>query len=127
MSTPPNIYIAVVDDDEGFCRSLGRLLRAADYQPVTYLSAEAFLADVKHPRFDCLLLDVTLGGMSGLELGRRLAAVGSTTPVIYITAHDDPATRTAAEAAGCFAFVSKVETGGELLKAIVSAVRSQLN
>ncbi len=126
MSTP-NVYIAVVDDNESFCRSLGRLLRAADYQPVTYSSAEAFLADTNHPRFECLLLDVGLGRMSGLELGRRLAAVGSTTPMIFITAHDDATTRSEAEALGCFAFVSKVETSGGLLKAIVSAVRSQLN
>jgi len=127
MNSPTNIYIAVVDDDESFCRSLGRLLRAADYQPVTYLSAEAFLADTKHPRFDCLLLDVSLGGISGLELGRRLGAVGSTTPVIYITAHDDPATRIAANAAGCVAFISKVEPSDVLLKAIVSAVHPRLN
>ena len=127
MSTPPNTYIAIVEDDESFCRSLGRLLRAADYQPVTYLSAESFLADTKHPRFDCLLLDVTLGGMSGLELGQRLGTMGSTTPVIYITAHDDPATRTAAENAGCVAFISKVEPGEVLLKAIGSAIRSRQN
>jgi FixJ family two-component response regulator len=127
MNSPTNIYVAVVDDDESFCRSMGRLLRAADYHPVTYSSAEAFLADTKHPRFDCLLLDVSLGGISGLELGRRLEAVGSTTPVIFITAHDDPATRTAAQETGCVAFISKVEPGEVLLKAIGSAVRSHLN
>ncbi|RPH60092.1 MAG: response regulator [Acidobacteria bacterium] len=127
MSSLTNTYIAVVDDDESFCRSLGRLLRAADYQPVTYPSAEAFLADTKHPRFDCLLLDISLGGISGLELRRRLGAVGSTTPVIFITAHDDPATRLAAHEAGCVAFINKVEHGDVLLKAIHSAVRSNPN
>jgi len=127
MSPTPNIYVAVVDDDESYCRSLGRLLRAADFQPVTYASAESFLADVKHPRFDCLLLDVELGGISGLELHRRLAAVGSTTPVIYISAHDDPATRHAARSAGCFAFISKVEPSDVLLRAIASAIRPPLN
>ncbi len=127
MSTPPNIYVAVVDDDESYCRSLGRLLRVADYQPVTYASAEAFLADTRHPRFDCVLIDVQLGGISGLELHRRLAALGSRVPVIYVTSHDDPATRIAAQAVGCFAFMSKIEPSDALLDAIQSAVRSRTN
>ena len=93
MSNTQTVYVAVVDDDESFCRSLGRLLRAAGMQPVTYASAEAFLADAKHPVFDCLLLDVHLGGMSGIELGRRLAAEGRYAPFIYLTAHDDPEAR----------------------------------
>jgi FixJ family two-component response regulator len=124
MNFTPVVYIAVVDDDESFCRSLGRLLRAAQYQPVTYRSAEAFLADTKHPRFDCLLLDIHLPGISGLELGRRLAAVGSPTPVIYITAHDDATTRAAAQAAGCTAFISKVGPSDALLKAVADALDS---
>ena len=86
-------YVAVVDDDESLGRSLGRVLRAAGYLPVVYLSAEAFLDDAKRPGFDCLLLDIQLGGISGVELSRQLAASGSTTPVIFITAHDDPAER----------------------------------
>jgi FixJ family two-component response regulator len=77
MSNTEPFYVAVVDDDENFCRSLGRLLRAAGMQPITYPSAEAFLADTKRPRFDCLVLDIHLGGMSGIELGERLVAEGS--------------------------------------------------
>jgi FixJ family two-component response regulator len=118
-----NIYIAVIDDDESFRKSLARLLRAAHYQPVTYGSAEDFLADSKHPRFDCMLLDIALGGISGLELGRRLAAVGSTTPIIFLTAHDEPGTREEARATGCHAFVSKVESRDVLLGAIAGAVK----
>jgi FixJ family two-component response regulator len=117
------IYIGVVDDDESYCRSLSRLLRAVDYTPVTYSSAEEFFADTKQPRFDCLLLDVELKGISGIELKRRLAAVGSTTPVIYVTAHDDPVTRRNAIAGGCAAFVSKVEPGEELLNAIAAVLQ----
>jgi len=86
-------YVAVVDDDAGVCRSLGRLLRAAGFQPVTYPSAEAFLADTKRPAFDCLVLDIRLEGISGIELGQRLAAAGSTTPVVFITANDAPELR----------------------------------
>jgi formylglycine-generating enzyme required for sulfatase activity len=70
-------------------------------QPITYASAEAFLADTKHPEFDCLVLDIRLSGMSGIELGQRLVAEGGHIPVIYMTAHDDPEARAGAEAAGC--------------------------
>ena len=122
MSRTPHICIAVVDDDESFCRSLARLLRAARYHPVTYDSAEAFLTDEKQPAFDCLLLDIALGGISGLELASRLNAAGSTTPIIYVTAHDDPTTLEKARATGCVACVSKVESRDVLLKAIADAL-----
>jgi FixJ family two-component response regulator len=119
-----DIYVAVIDDDESFRRSLVRLLRAAHYQPLTYPSAEEFLADTKHPRFDCMLLDIALGGISGLELGRRLAASGSTVPIVYITAHDDAKTRAEAQAVGCTGFVSKIEPRDVLLDALARAVKS---
>jgi FixJ family two-component response regulator len=118
MSSTTPIYVAVVDDDESLCRSLGRLLRAAEIQPVTYSSAEAFLADRKHPQFDCLVLDIHLGGMSGIELQRRLLATGEKTPVIFITAQDDSDLRAEAEAVGCAAFFRKAESGAEVLETI---------
>jgi FixJ family two-component response regulator len=76
------------DDDPGVCRAVGRLLLAAGIQSVSYGSAEAFLSDRNHPRFDCLVLDVELRGMSGIKLNKPLAASGSTTPVVFNTAHD---------------------------------------
>lgn len=115
-------YVAVVDDDESLCRSLSRLLRAAGVHPVAYRSAEAFLADAKQPRFECLLLDIQLGGMSGIELHQRLNASGSTIPVIYITAYDDPASRAEALAAGCTAYLHKTDSGEAVLAAIHRAV-----
>jgi len=118
MSATEPIYVAVIDDDEKFCRSLARLLRAAGMQSITYASAEAFLMDTKQPRFDCLIIDVQLGGMSGIALGRRLLAEGRTVPVIYVTAHDDPETRADAQAAGAAAFFSKAESGATLLDVI---------
>ena len=118
ISSEQNIYIAVVDDDESLCRSLSRLLRAAQWQPITYRSAELFLADTKHPKFDCLLLDIQLRGMSGLELSQRLSAVHDTTPVIFITAHDDPEVRAQAESAGCAGYFRKTESGTDILTAI---------
>jgi len=118
MNTTETLYVAVVDDDESFGRSLSRLIRAAGMQPITYPSAEAFLADAKHPTFDCLVLDVYLGGMSGIELGQRLAIEGRLAPFIILTAHDDPDTRARAEAAGCAAFFGKTESGADVLAAI---------
>jgi len=111
-------YVAVVDDDENICRSFGRLLRAAGFLPVTYDSAESFLSDRKHPQFGCLLLDIQLGGMSGIELAERLAATGQHTPIIFITAHDDPEMRSAAEALGCAAYFRKTDSGEKVLEAI---------
>jgi len=117
-----NIYIGIVDDDESVCRSLGRFLRAAHAQPITYPSAEALLADTKRPKFDCLVLDVQLGGMSGLELSRYLIAENDTTPVIFITAHDDPAAKAEAEANGCRGYFRKTDSGKDVLAAIHRAI-----
>lgn len=118
MSKTTPIYVAVVDDDESLCRSLSRLLRAGGIQPINYASAEAFLADAKHPQFDCLVLDIQLGGMSGIELAQRLAAEGGRIPIIFITAYDDPAARANAEAVGCAAYFRKSDSGAEVLGAI---------
>ena len=122
MSSSQNTYVAVVDDDESVCQSMSRLLRAAHFQPITYPSAEAFLADRKHPKFDCLVLDIQLKGMSGLDLSRRLSAVKDGTPVIFITAHDDPGGRTQAEASGCAGYFRKTDSGTDILAAIRCAI-----
>jgi len=112
------VYVAVVDDDESLCRSLNRLLRTAGFQTVAYASAEDLLEDSKRPRFDCLVLDIQLKGMSGLELCQRLAAVRNTTPIIFITADDDPEIRARALAAGCAGYFRKTDPGDQLLGAI---------
>jgi FixJ family two-component response regulator len=122
MSSITTSYVAIVDDDESICRSFGRLLRSAGIQPITYSSAEAFLADTKRPQFGCLVLDIQLGGISGIELAQRLAAVGNITPVIFITAYEDPKTRVAAEAVGCAAYFRKTDSGVEVLEVIRRAL-----
>ena len=120
-----NTYIAVIDDESSLCTSMSRLLRLADFQPVTYSSAEAFLADTKRPRFDCLLLDIRLGGMSGLDLFRHLASQGTKTPVIFITAFDDPGMRMEAEALGCVGYFRKSSPGAEIIEAVRRATSTQ--
>jgi FixJ family two-component response regulator len=123
MSGTQNIHVAIVDDDESLCRSLSRLLRAAHLQPTTYPSAEAFLADTKHPKFDCLVLDIQLGGMSGLELRERLSAVEDHTPVIFCTALEDPGVRFQAEALGCVDYFRKTDLDADILQLSVALSR----
>jgi FixJ family two-component response regulator len=88
--------------------------KLASVKPITYASAEAFLADTKHPQFDCLIFDIQLGGISGIEL----VAKGVQTTFIFITVHDDPEIRAGAEAAGCAAYFNKTDSGSEVLEAI---------
>jgi FixJ family two-component response regulator len=123
MSGSPHYYVAVVDDDDSLCRSVGRLLRTAGIQSVTYASAEAFLADAKRPRFDCLVLDIQLAGMSGIELQQQLRAGGSTTPVVFNTAHDETDLRERALESGCAAYLLKTASGDALLTAVRNVIR----
>jgi FixJ family two-component response regulator len=116
------VYVGLVDDDESLLRSLARLLRAAGMLPITYASAEAFRADLKRPQFDCLVLDVQLPGMSGIDLRDQLVAEGATTPVLFVTAHDDPQARTSALAGPCAGYFRKTDAGSEILGAIRRAV-----
>ena len=124
MPTPP-IYVAVVDDDEELRRSFGRFLRAAGFQPITYASAEALLGDTKHPQFDCLVLDIELGGMSGIELAEHLLAKGSSTPLIFITAHEQLNARARAEVPGAAAYFRKTDSGADVLSVIRRCVSTE--
>ena len=117
-----NVYVAVVDDDESLLRSLARLLRAAGMQPITYSSAEAFCADVNRPRFDCLVLDVQLPGMSGIDLRNQLASEGASAPILFVTAHDDRQARANAMSGPCAGYFRKTDAGSEILDAIRRAV-----
>lgn len=116
--------IAVVDDDASMCAALARLLRAASFAVQTYSSAEAFLGDPGRREVDFLVLDVQLGGMSGLELQRCMAAMPPLPPIAFITAHDEPDTREQAERAGCVAFLRKPFPGRNLLEAIHQSLAS---
>lgn len=111
-------YIAVIDDDPSLCRSLARLLQHAGFQAITFESGEQFLADPLRAHFGCLLVDIQLGGMSGIEMHRRLVADGDRTPVIYITAFDDPRARTEALELGCAGFFRKTDAGTEILETV---------
>jgi FixJ family two-component response regulator len=118
MSVSAKVTIAVIDDDEIHSRALGRLVRRAGFQIAIFHSAEDFLAAAGHASVGCLLLDIHLGGMSGIALHRELLARGDRTPVIYITAHEDEATRTEATRSGCAGFFLKTDSSSAILEAL---------
>ncbi len=99
--------VVVIEDDAASQKTLTRVLRAGGYDAATYASAEEFLESPPQEPPIGLLLDVHLGGMSGLDLQRRLRNEGSTVPVIIITAFDDPRGREQAEQLGCVAYLRK--------------------
>lgn len=120
-------YVAVVDDDDSFARAIGRLLRASGFEVQTYSSAEAFLAATPQPEPDCLVLDVHLNGMSGLDLQRRLRELGNLIPIIFVTAHDAPGVREEATQAGCVAYLRKPVGREALLEAVEKALHPGRN
>ena len=121
MIAQPTVVI-VVDDHEGLLKSVARLLAHHGIESRTFASAEALLASECVQTATCLLLDIHLGGISGIELQRRLAASGTKRPVIFMTANDDEATRNEAIDAGCIAYLRKPFATDVLLNAISKAV-----
>ena len=81
--------VAIIDDDEALCSSIADLLRSAGYRAEGYSSAETFLASSSPSRFGCIVADIHMPGMSGLELIPRLRELGVPAPVIIITALPD--------------------------------------
>ena len=118
-----SLVVAVIDDDDVLQEALATLLRASQYDVEQYDSAEAFLASVADSRADCLLVDVYLGGISGIELGRGLAAAGFRFPIIYMTGSPDDTLRGRAMQAGCVAFLTKPFTPPALDEALGAAKR----
>lgn len=113
--------VAVVDDDASVRRALTRLLQSAEFYVVTYASAAEFLDKAPSSDPACLILDIHLGGMTGLELLSRLRESGNNLPVVLITAHDDAQTREAAAQAGCTAYFRKPLDAKALLEEVVTA------
>jgi FixJ family two-component response regulator len=118
MNDKKGILAAIVDDDSSVCKALGRLFRAAGIDSQCYSSAEQFLENGQAGEPDCLILDIQLPGMSGIELQQKLRASGSDVPVIFITAHDEPEMRGQGERAGCLAYLRKTDPGDSVLEVI---------
>ena len=114
--------VCVVDDDDSLLRALRRLLDATGFRVETFSSAEQFLESEHRGRADCLVLDVHLGGLSGLDLQERLASSGVSTPVVIITAHDERSTRERARRAGAIEYLRKPFDDDSLIDAIHKAI-----
>jgi len=108
---------AIWDEDSGVRRSLHRLVQAAGYAAQTFGSAREYLEWLSRGQAACLVLDVHMNGMSGLELQQRLAA-----PVLFITSHDDAVTRTNIEKSGAAGHLWKPFEEQAVLEAIRRAV-----
>ena len=118
--TEPTVH--VVDDDDAIRDALAWLLRSRGVPARTWPSAEAFLAEWSEGLRGCLVLDVRMDGMSGVELFDRLLARGSRLPVIFLTGHGDVPLAVAALKKGAFDFVEKPFNDNELVDRIVAAV-----
>src|SRR6267142_5542942 len=123
MATP---LISVVDDDHSVRESLARLIRSVGFGVQVFGSAEEFLSASHGRQADCLILDVRMPGMNGLELQRELSASNCDLPVIFITAHgSDEQARTRALGAGAVDYLLKPLREEEVLKAIDAALSSK--
>ena len=113
--------VAIVEDDPSMLQGLNRLLLAHGFCVQKFTSAESFLDSVASCcEAKCILVDIHLGGISGIDLKRRLTSSGSDLPVIFMTAIDNEATRQEAFDAGCVAYLRKPFLARLLIDAINS-------
>jgi FixJ family two-component response regulator len=122
--SPHKSVVAIVDDDAGVLTGLKRVLGAHGFITETFNSGEAFLERYKAVEPVCVILDINLGGISGIETRRRLTARGAEVPVIYMSALDTATTRKEAAASGCAAFLGKPFSGNVLIDTIRMATSS---
>ena len=126
MQAMPRIpLISIIDDDEAIRRSLDDLIRSAGLRARVFSSAEAFLQSNQMSEIDCLILDLCLPGMSGLELQRQLAEDNFDLPIILMTAHENGDQRRQAVEAGAVAFLNKPFEEADLLNAIDIALKDR--
>jgi FixJ family two-component response regulator len=119
--SPPQPTIFIIDDDESVRRALRRLMRSLGLDATTFATAEEFLQSPQ-PAPDCLILDVHLPGLSGLELQERLTAEDRGVPIVFITAYADDQMGERALHAGAVAFLEKPFEEQTLLEAVKRAL-----
>ncbi len=119
--------VFVVDDDESIRKALKRLLRAHGYPVITFRSAEDFLGSAWLLVAGCIVLDMRLPGMSGLELHEKLVSMQIVSPVIFMTAHDTPDWKARVGKTGALAYLRKPFDQESLLDAVdLAASRSRV-
>ena len=118
----PKPLIAVVDDDSSLRESTQLLLRSAGYRAEVFASAREFLGSPRIDETACLMLDVRMPGMDGLELQRRLNVSHADIPIIVVTAHDDATSRSTALDSGAIGFLSKPFQASTLVATVQTAL-----
>jgi FixJ family two-component response regulator len=118
----PEAVIAIVDDDASVQRGLQRLIRSAGWKVETFASAQEFLARSRAELPNCVLLDLQLPGLSGLDLQKQMAEVGLEIPIVFLTGHGNIPVSVQAMKAGAVQFLTKPVDEQELLQAIEEAV-----
>jgi FixJ family two-component response regulator len=113
----------VVDDEAPVRTALGRLLRLADYDVVTFASGEEFLASIAVRRPECVILDIHMPGLSGFDVQSRVRAARLAIPVVFITASDDSALGPSVVDAGGVRLLRKPFSNEDLLNAVDAALR----
>jgi FixJ family two-component response regulator len=116
--------VAIVEDDSDLRQALTHLLRARRFMTNAFADAESFLAFPLRSEVDCLILDVRLPGMSGIDLQKRLAEEGRRLPLVFVSAHEDRAVHDGAMKAGAIAFLRKPVSGNRLMQALETALTS---
>ena len=116
--------ISVVDDDESVRRTTTLLIKSFGFRAATFESAETFLKSGHLHDTSCLIVDVQMPGMNGLQLQSHLAAAGCGIPIIFITAYENNDSRRRAMQAGAAGFLGKPFSDEQLLQTIDSALRS---
>jgi FixJ family two-component response regulator len=119
---PEGPHIAVVDDDRSIRNATQDLLNAAGYSTFTFENAKSFLGSSVRESVACLVADMRMPGMTGLELHEHLATSGNGIPTVIITAHPQELTRDRARVAGITCFLTKPFTPDELLECVRKAV-----
>ena len=117
----PGFVVYVVDDESGLRKALTRLLQSEGYTVESFASAQDFLAGPAADRDGCLVLDVAMPGIDGLELQRRLTAAGARLPIIFLTGHGDIPMSVRAIKAGAADFLAKPVDESDLLRAVREA------
>src|SRR6266576_2947918 len=125
LKTAPT-FISVVDDDESTRKSTTLLIESFGFQAAGFESAESLLKSGQLCETFCLIVDVRMPGMNGLQLQSHIAAAGYKIPIIFITAYDDRESRRRAMQAGAVAFLAKPFTDELLLQTLRSALPEQL-
>ena len=123
MSPPRNVHIAVVDDDDSFRDATEWLIRSLGFDVSGYASAEAFFLGVCADRkADCIISDINMPGLTGIELKQRLNEEGNKVPVIFVSAQTDPSLPHRVIACGGVALLQKPFQGRHLIDAVHRAI-----